>query len=53
MKSVRVTSSICINFDKENNKESPEFEVGNNVSISTCKKNLLKNKFQIGLQNTL
>ena len=37
MKPVDVKSSMYINFDKENNKESPKFKVGDNVRISKYK----------------
>ena len=34
MKPVDVNPSTYIDFDKENNKESPKFKVGDNVRIS-------------------
>ena len=33
MKRVNVKSSTYINFNKENNKEDPKFEVGDHVRI--------------------
>ena len=38
MKPVDVKPSIFIDFDKENNKESPKFKVGDIVRISKYKK---------------
>ena len=37
MKPADVKSSMYINFDKENNNESPKFKVGDNVRISKGK----------------
>ena len=37
MKPVDVKSSICIDFNKENNKEDPKSEVGDHVRISKYK----------------
>ena len=37
MKSVDVKSSMYINFDKENNNESPKFKVGDKVRVSKDK----------------
>ena len=37
MKPVDVKSSMYMNFDKENNYESPKFKVGDNVRISRYK----------------
>ena len=37
MKPVDVKSSVYMNFDKENNYESPKFKVGDNVRISRYK----------------
>ena len=34
MKPVDVKPSIYINFNKENNKESPQFKIGDNVKVS-------------------
>ena len=42
MKPVGARSSMCIDFSKENNKESPELHVGDNVSISKYKKKIAK-----------
>ena len=37
MKSVDIKSSTCIYFNKENHKEDPKFEVGDDVRISKYK----------------
>ena len=37
MKLADVKPSICIDFNKENNKEGPEFKAGDNVRISKIK----------------
>ena len=37
MKPIDVTSSTYIDFNKENNKEDPKFEVGDYVRISHIK----------------
>ena len=37
MKSVDIKSSTCIQFNKENDKEDPKFEVGDDVRISKYK----------------
>ena len=37
MKPIDVTSSTYIDFNKENNKEDPKFEVGDYVRISNIK----------------
>ena len=37
MKPVDVKPSIFIDFDKENNRESPKFKVGDTVRISKYK----------------
>ena len=37
MKPVDVNSSMYMNFDKENNYESPKFKIGDNVRISRYK----------------
>ena len=37
MKPVDVKSSICIDFNKESNKEDPKSEVGDHVRISKYK----------------
>ena len=37
MKSVDIKSSTCIQFNKENDKEDPKFEVGDDVIISKYK----------------
>ena len=42
MEPVGARSSMCIDFYKENNKESPELDVGDNVSISKYKKKFAK-----------
>ena len=42
MKPIDVTSSTYIDFNKENNKEDPKFEVGDYVRISNIKTFLSK-----------
>ena len=42
MKPLDVTPSMYINFNKENNKEGPKFEVGDHVRISKYKNILAK-----------
>ena len=37
MKAVDVKPSMYIDFNKENNKESPNFKIGDNVTISKYK----------------
>ena len=37
MKPADVNSSTCIDFNKENNKKDPKFEVGDHVRISKFK----------------
>ena len=37
MKPVDVTSALYIDFNKENNKESPKFKVEGHITISRCK----------------
>ena len=42
MKPLDVMPSMYINFNKENNKEGPKFEVGDHVRISKYKNILAK-----------
>ena len=42
MKRVNVKSSTYINFNKENNKEDPKFEVGDHVRIPKYKNTFAK-----------
>ena len=51
MKYVYVTLNTCIDFNKENNKEDPNFEA--NVKISKYKTMLQKFELQIGLKTFL
>ena len=48
MKSVDVKSSIRFDFNKENKKEEPKFEVGDNVRISKYK-NIFANRLYSNL----
>ena len=50
MDPVDVKTSICINFNKKNNKESPKSKIDHNVRISRYKNILQKAMFQIGLR---
>ena len=43
MKPVHVKPSVYIDFNKENNKESPEFKVGDHVRISKYTKSYAPN----------
>ena len=47
MKPVDVNPGMCIHFNKRNNKEDPEFEVGNHVRISKYKDIFAKSYFPI------
>ena len=42
MKPVGIKLSMYVGFNKENNKESPKFKVGDNVRISKYKNILAK-----------
>ena len=42
MKSVDVNPSMCISFNKENNKEEPKLKVGDHLRISKYKRNFGK-----------
>ena len=42
MNYVDVKPSMCIDFNKENNKEGPKFKVGEHVRISRYKNNFAK-----------
>ena len=53
MKSVDVRSSTYFAFDKKNNKEDPEFKVGDPVRISNLKTCFQKFVFQICLKTFL
>ena len=53
MKSVDVRSSTYFDFDKKNNKEDPEFKVGDPVRISNLKTCFQKFVFQICLKTFL
>ena len=44
---------MYIDFDKENNKEGPNFKVGDHVKISKYKIFLQKPMFHIGLKKFL
>ena len=48
MKPADVKSSTYINFNKENNKEDPKFEVGDPVRISKHKSISAQNYIEIG-----
>ena len=53
MKSVDVKSSTYIDFDKENDKKDPKFEVGDHVRISKYK-NIFPNYYtSIGVKTLL
>ena len=53
MKSVDVKSSTYIDFDKENDKKDPKFEVGDHVRISKYK-NIFPNCYtSIGVKTLL
>ena len=45
-----VKSSIYVDFNKENNKEDPKFEVDDHVKISKYKNKFQKVTLQIGLR---
>ena len=53
IKSVDVKSSTYINFDKENDKKDPKFEVGDHVRISKYKNIFPKDSTSIGLKTLL
>ena len=53
MKPVYVKSSMYFDFNKENNKEGPKFNVGDSVRISKYKNSFIKTMFQIGLKKFL
>ena len=53
MKSVDVKSSTYIDFDKENDKKDPKFEVGDHVRISKYKNIFPKDSTSIGLKTLL
>ena len=53
MKPVYVKSSMYFDFNKENNKEGPNFNVGDSVRISKYKNSFIKTMFQIGLKKFL
>ena len=53
MKPVYVKSSMYFDFNKENNKEGPKFNVGDSVRISKYKNSFIKTMFQIGLKQFL
>ena len=53
MKPVYVKSSMYFDFNKENNKEGPKFNVGDSVRTSKYKNSFIKTMFQIGLKNFL
>ena len=45
MKSVDVTPSVYIDFNKENNSEDPRFKVGDDIKISKYRNNFAKGYF--------
>ena len=45
MKSVDVTPSVYIDFNKENNSEVPRFKVGDDIKISKYRNNFAKAYF--------
>ena len=45
MKSVDVTPSVYIDFNKENNSEGPRFKVGDDIKISKYRNNFAKGYF--------
>ena len=47
MKTVDVNPGMHIHFNKRNNKEDPEFEVGNHLRISKYKDIFTKSYFPI------
>ena len=53
MKPVYVKSSMYFDFNKENNKEGPKFNVGDSVRISKYKNSFIKTMFRIGLKKFL
>ena len=53
MKPVYVKSSMYFDFNKENNKEGPKFNVGDSVRMSKYKNSFIKTMFQIGLKKFL
>ena len=53
MKPVNVKSGIYINFNKENNKGVPKFEVGDHLKYQNTKTFLQKVTFEIGLKKFL
>ena len=53
MKPVYVKSSMYFDFNKENNKEGPKFNVGDSVRTSKYKNSFIKTMFQIGLKKFL
>ena len=52
MKPVDVKLSMYMNFDKENNYESPTFKVGDNVRISRYK-NIFTKGYVLNLSETV
>ena len=52
MKPADVKSSTCFDFNKANNKENPNFEVGNHVRISKYR-DIFSNRYQIGQKKFL
>ena len=52
MKPVDVKLSMYMNFDKENNYESPKFKVGDNVRISRYK-NIFTKDYVLNLSETV
>ena len=53
MDPVNVKPSIYNDFNKENNKEGPNFKVYDSIRISKQKKLLQESMFQIGLTKFL
>ena len=45
IKSVDVTPSVYIDFNKENNSEGPRFKVGDDIKISKYRNNFAKGYF--------
>ena len=53
MKSIDVKSSTYFNFNKENNKEDLQFNIGDKIRISEYQNILVKSILQIGLKRYL
>ena len=53
IKPADLNPSMCIYFNKENNKKGPKFKVDDNVRLSKYKNSLQKAMFQFGLKKFL